>query len=200
MKELDVRNLACPGPVIELNKLLEAGERKVILKVADDLARSNVTRFAARSGAKAESEENPEGGYVVTITAGDSAIETGTAGDPASAHHVSGPQVVQVTSTTMGKGNDELGSLLLRSFIKTCLQSELKPDTMLFYNSGIKLCCTGSPVLDDLRDLEEGGVEILACGTCLNFFEMADSLSVGRVTDMLEIVTRLSNAGRTVRP
>jgi hypothetical protein len=54
--------------------------------------------------------------------------------------------------------------------------------------------------VDDLRELENSGVEIIACGTCLNFFELGDQLQVGRVTDMLEIAGRLAGAGAIVRP
>jgi len=107
---------------------------------------------------------------------------------------------VQISATTMGTGDDELGALLMRSFLKTQSQLERKPDAVLFYNDGVKLCCEGSVLLDDLRALEAAGVEIIACGTCLNFFDLADQLRVGRVTDMLEIASRLADAGTIVRP
>ncbi len=100
----------------------------------------------------------------------------------------------------MGSGDDELGALLLRSFLKTQAQLHERPDRIVFYNGGVKLCCEGSPLLDDLRQLETSGIEIIACGTCLNFFGLADRLAVGRVTDMLEIASTLAAAGRTVRP
>jgi selenium metabolism protein YedF len=100
----------------------------------------------------------------------------------------------------MGTGDDELGTLLLRSFIKTQAQLEPGPDAILFYNAGVRLCCAGSLLIDDLKSLEASGIEIIACGTCLNFFELADRLEVGRVTDMLEIASRLAAAGRVVRP
>jgi len=100
----------------------------------------------------------------------------------------------------MGSGNDELGALLLRSFLKTQAQLERKPDAIIFYNDGVKLCCDGSLLLEDLKTLESTGVEIITCGTCLNFFELAADLRVGRVTDMLEIASLLAGAARVVRP
>ncbi|MEJ2581173.1 MAG: sulfurtransferase-like selenium metabolism protein YedF, partial [Acidobacteriota bacterium] len=100
----------------------------------------------------------------------------------------------------MGSGDDELGSILLRSFLKTQAELERKPDAIVFYNDGVKLCCEGSLLVDDLKALEEAGIEIIACGTCLNFFELGDRLCVGRVTDMLEIAGLLADAGSTVRP
>ena len=100
----------------------------------------------------------------------------------------------------MGSGDDELGALLLRSFLKTQAELERRPDKIIFYNDGVKLCCEGSYLLEDLRNLESSGVEVIACGTCLNFFELANELQVGRVTDMLEIAGLLADAGSVVRP
>jgi selenium metabolism protein YedF len=210
VKEVDVRNLACPGPVLRLRELLDAGERQLRLRVADQLSRSNVTRFAASRGAGVVVDEPGDGSFVLTITAGPGAVQA-RAGEeellacdlPAEAAPATGarrPQVVQVSGATMGSGDDELGALLLRSFLKTQAQLDRRPDAIVFYNRGVFLCCEGSPLLDDLRALGEAGVELIACGTCLNYFELGDRLAVGRVTDMLEIASRLAAAGSIVRP
>jgi len=203
MKIFDVRDLACPGPVLKLRGLLDEGERSIQFHVADELCRSNVTRFAASRNVAAEVEPADDGSFIVTFTAGDDAPGARPGEDdllvcdlPAA----SGPTVVQISAATMGVGDDELGSLLMRSFIKTQAQLDDRPDAILFYNDGVKLCCSDSLLIDDLRALEASGIEIIACGTCLNFFGLADALAVGRVTDMLEIAGRLAAAGRVVRP
>ena len=205
MKTIDIRDLACPGPVLKLRDLLDGGEREIAMHVADELCRSNVTRFAASRGAEVEVEDPGDGSFVVTITAGDDATRTRAGEEALLVNEVPaigpvGPRVVQVTAGTMGSGDDELGALLLRSFLKTQAQLDRKPEAILFYNDGVKLCCEGSLLLDDLRALENAGIEIIACGTCLNFFELGDQLRVGRVTDMLEIASRLADAGSIVRP
>jgi len=202
MKEYDVRNLACPGPVLKLRRLLEEGEREIQFWVADDLCRTNVTRFAASRKIATEVEANDDGSFRVIFHA----VDEPTGEKPfvadlsETAATTAGPTVVQITAATMGAGNDELGALLMRSFVKTQADLESKPDAILFYNAGVKLCCEGSLLLDDIRELETSGIEIIACGTCLNFFELGDQLAVGRVTDMLEIAGRLAAAGRVVRP
>ena len=206
MKRLDVRTEACPGPVLKLRDLLDEGEREIVLHVADQLCRSNVSRFAVSRGAEVAVEEPGDGTFVVTITAGADAVgarpgeeallESELPETPPSA----GPRVVQITAATMGTGDDELGALLMRSFLKTQSQLDRTPDAILFYNDGVKLCCEGSVLLDDLTAFETAGIEIIACGTCLNFFDLADQLRVGRVTDMLEIASRLADAGSVVRP
>jgi selenium metabolism protein YedF len=210
MKEFDVRDLACPGPVLKLRELLDDGERQVRFHVADELCRSNVTRFAASRSAEVDVEAMGDGTFVMTINAGPASIAAGPDADRPHAHGafeadvprtaVRGPVVIQISAPTMGTGDDELGELLLRSFLKTQEHLECMPDTIIFYNSGVKLCCEGSLLLDDIRALEQAGVEIIVCGTCLNYFRTADRLAVGRVTDMLEIASRLAGAGSIVRP
>lgn len=203
MKELDVRQLACPGPVLALRDLLAQGETTIRLRVADDLARSNVSRFAQTRGAEVETSPEPEGGFILEVTAGGNSA-TARSGEEAllvcDVPQATGPTIVQVTSSVMGNGDDDLGDLLLRSFLKTQAQLETKPSAIIFYNDGVKLCCQESLLIDDLRGLEADGIEIIACGTCLNFFNLADQLEVGRVTDMLEIATTLAQAGRLIRP
>jgi selenium metabolism protein YedF len=205
MKEFDVRDLACPGPVLKLRGLLDEGEREIRFHVADELCRSNVTRFASSRGIETEVEANDDGTFMVSFQVGNDGGSTNegvvvddTAAEPTTA--VPGGLLVQITADTMGSGDDELGGLLLRSFVKTQAELENPPEAILFYNNGVRLCCEGSLLLDDLRALETSGIEIIACGTCLNFFELADELAVGRVTDMLEIAGRLAGAGRVVRP
>lgn len=202
MKEYDVRNLACPGPVLKLRGLLDEGEREIQFHVADDLCRSNVTRFAASRNLGTEVEAQDDGTFVVRFSVADGA-SLGPAVQPSAevvAGTASGPTLVQVTANTMGTGDDDLGALLMRSFIKTLSELDSAPDSIVFYNSGVKLCCEGSLLLDDIRALEASGIEIIACGTCLNYYEIADKLAVGRVTDMLEIAGRLAAAGRVIRP
>jgi selenium metabolism protein YedF len=205
MKQIDVRSLACPGPVLTLRDLLDAGEREIALHVADELSRTNVTRFATTRGAEVEVEEQSDGSFLINIVAGDSARdpqpgEEVLLTDDGSGGAGFGSTIVQVSAATMGSGNDELGAMLLRSFLKTQAQLEHMPDAIIFYNDGVKLCCKGSLLLEDLRALGSKGVEIIACGTCLNYFELAADLRVGRVTDMLEIASLLAGAAKVVRP
>jgi selenium metabolism protein YedF len=192
--------------VLRLRDLLGDGEREIQMHVADSLSRSNVTRFAQARGAEVDVTEPGDGSYIVTISAGDGAAVARdgegadlTAEAPRESP-ASGPRVVQVTARTMGFGNDELGELLLRSFLKTQIQLDRRPDAIIFYNEGVTLCCEGSPLIEDLRTLVGEGIDVIACGTCLNFFELSDMLRVGRVTDMLEIASRLAEAGTVVRP
>ena len=100
----------------------------------------------------------------------------------------------------MGRGSDELGKLLMKSFLFAVSQLPRLPRTVLFYNGGAKLTVEGSESLEDLRNMEAQGVEILTCGTCLNFYGLTEKLAVGGVTNMYVIAEKMLNAGNVVKP
>ena len=108
--------------------------------------------------------------------------------------------VVYVASEGMGCGDEELGTELMSKFLDTASQFKDRISHLIFVNAGAKLVVDGSPVLEQLRHLDNVGVEILACGTCLNYFGITEMLAFGRVSNMVEIVEILSNAGRVLRP
>ena len=108
--------------------------------------------------------------------------------------------VVVLSSDKMGGGSDELGGALMKAFVFALSQQETLPDTILCYNGGVKLSCEGSESLEDLKGMAERGVEILSCGTCLNFYDLKEKLAVGEVTNMYVIVEKMSGADRIVRP
>ena len=108
--------------------------------------------------------------------------------------------VVAVGSDRMGEGSEELGRILIKSFIFALTQLDDLPDKILFYNGGAKLTVEGSESLEDLKTLEEQGVEIQTCGTCLDYYGIKDKLAIGGVTNMYSIVETLQNAISVLRP
>jgi len=88
----------------------------------------------------------------------------------------------------------------MRGFFHTLQELDTLPDKIIFYNSGVKLTVNGSDVLEDIRELAQAGVEMLVCGTCLNFFSLTDRLAVGTISNMYEIADVLTSAGRLIRP
>ncbi len=108
--------------------------------------------------------------------------------------------VVVVSSDRMGTGNDELGKVLIKGFIFAVTQLDTLPKTMLFYNGGATITCEGSDSLEDLKSLEAQGVEILTCGTCLDYYGLKEKLAVGSVTNMYSIVEKMAGAGKILKP
>ena len=90
------------------------------------------------------------------------------------------------------EGNDELGKVLIKGDSFCGLPNDTLPKAMLFYNGGATLTTEGSDSLEDLKSLEAQGVEILTCGTCLDYYGLKDKLAVGSVTNMYSIVETMA--------
>ena len=204
-KQVNAMGDSCPIPVIKTKNAIKElnGPGTVETLVDNEVAVQNLTRMANNNGYGVKSEKLGESSFRVVIEVGDApAPETAPGGEetcpvPGGSRN---DTVVAVSSPCMGTGSDELGAALMKSFLFALTQQDTLPKTVLFYNGGAKLTTEGSASLDDLKSLEAQGVEILTCGTCLNYYGLSDKLAVGGVTNMYDIVEKLSAAGRVVRP
>ena len=193
---------ACPLPVIKtMNALKELGGAGTVEVLVDnEVAVQNLTRLAENKGCTIKTERVSEKEYRVTLTASRVVEQTG---DEASFCTVPAAQkkiVVVISADHMGEGNDELGRILLKGFLFALTQQETLPSTILFYNGGASVTCEGSASLDDLRELTKLGVEILTCGTCLNYYGLTDKLCVGEITNMYVIAEKQLQADLVIRP
>jgi selenium metabolism protein YedF len=168
---------------------------RVLTIVDNETAQHNVTRMAQKAGRAVQAEVREDGIY----------LQIGENGSPQPAEApqallvpAGGSLVVAVPSEFMGRGEAELGHVLIRAFFHTLGEVRPLPDTIIFYNSGVKLAVLDSPVLQDLQALAESGVEILACGTCLGYYELTDKLAVGEVSNMYTIAETMLGAGKVV--
>lgn len=205
----------CPIPVVKTKKALGElnGPGEIEVLVDNETAVKNVTKMAKSSGASAGSEQLGEKRYRVLITVGEAAAQQlqsakNSAAQPrgqdqqeaAAGCRTCAGTVVAVGSDRMGEGSEELGRILIKSFIFALTQLDDLPDKILFYNGGAKLTVEGSESLEDLKTLEEQGVEIQTCGTCLDYYGIKDKLAIGGVTNMYSIVETLQNAISVLRP
>lgn len=200
-KRIDARGLPCPQPVVLTKKAIEEGGFDILeVRVDGPTARQNVTRFATHGGYAAEAVDGEGGASTIRIrpSAASTAAPASTnapaaAGTPAletSSHGANGGAVADtlfVSSDKIGSGADELGELLMRGFIKTLLEAKSLPKRIIFMNSGVRLAVEGSPSVESLIALSTRGVEVLACGTCLDYYGLKDKLAAGRVSNMFEI-------------
>lgn len=195
---------ACPIPVVKTKKAIDAlgGKAEEIETLVDnETAVQNLTKLAGSNNFPVQSEKLGEGQYRVLIHVPEGAA-AGAADEeaPACIPDARGGSVVVISSSTMGNGSDELGASLMKAFIYALSQQDTLPKAILFYNGGVKLTTGDSASIDDLKSMEAQGVEILSCGTCLNFFGLTDSLKVGGVTNMYDIVEKQNKAVRIIRP
>ncbi len=197
MKEVDARGLSCPQPVLLTRRAMQEGQPVVTL-VDNETARDNVARMARAAGWGVSIEQRGAG-YAIHLTpppSGQEPLPTASEQRPA---RLQGQRVLLLAADSIGQGDEELGRILMRSFLHTLLELEPKPDLIICANAGVKLVVQGSPVLEELRSLAERGVEILACGTCLDYFGLKDKVAVGTVSNMYTIAERLLAADIVVR-
>jgi selenium metabolism protein YedF len=103
-------------------------------------------------------------------------------------------KVFIIKSDGIGRGDDDLGKLLMSSFLRLLAESREKPAAIIFLNAGVRLVCEGSVFLAYLKKLAEQGVEILACTTCLEYFTLLEKLAVGKPTTMVKTIESMLKA------
>ena len=157
--------------------------------VDNETAVENLEKMARQSGYTAAHSVREDGNFSVQISiraitgpSDPDPAQTAVACQPVTEKH----NVVVIRKAQMGDGDPELGKVLLKGFIYALSQQEELPETMLFYNGGAAL--------------EAQGVQILTCGTCLNFYGLTEKLRVGEVTNMYEIARIMTGASLIVNP
>ena len=192
----------CPVPLVKAkNAIAElAGSGKVEVLVDNEIAVQNLEKMAQQKGYGFLVKEEKEKEYHVELTVSEKEAAETEEETVCLVPAAKKTKLVVLSNDHMGEGAEELGKILMKSFLYALTQQDELPDTILCYNGGAKLTCEGSESLEDLKDLAERGVEILTCGTCLNFYGITEKLQVGGVTNMYDIVERMGNADRVVKP
>lgn len=197
-KTLDARGWVCPKPVIETRKVLQT-ENEITVIVDNKAAKENVSRLATKMQFQVNVEEKDDGIYLHISKGKEDLISNIKEEELATYVKCSeGKLILLITSNTVGRGSDELGGILMRAFMHTFLEIEPKPNMIILMNSGVKLAVDGSSVIDDLKLLSEKGIEILVCGTCLNYFNLTNDIKVGQISNAYTIAESLLQAGRVV--
>ncbi|MCG0275115.1 MAG: sulfurtransferase-like selenium metabolism protein YedF [Thermosediminibacteraceae bacterium] len=185
--EVDCRGKKCPEPVIMTKKALDSiSQGRVVAIVDNEVARDNVMKLAKHQGYNCFSESRDGVQYIYIDK------EPKTAECAEGLNTESSSFVILVTSDTLGKGSEELGKLLMRNYIYTLKELDRLPKCIMFINKGVYLAAQGSESLEVLKELESKGVEILSCGTCLDYYGLKEKLAVGSVTNMYTIAQKLS--------
>lgn len=188
-RPIDARGLNCPQPVILTKRIMDENSGEAITTLVDNpTAVENVCKLAASQG------------YDFTIeTQGlESHIHMTPKSAPVEQAMQSRDVAILVKSELFGQGNDELGAVLTKSYFFALTEMSHEIQTIIFMNGGVHLTTAGSPVLDHLEYLEQNGVQILSCGTCLDFFSKKEQLMVGQVTNMYTATEILFRAAKTI--
>jgi len=203
MRIIDTKGQLCPVPIIAAKRALKetiTGESFVLI-TDNQTAFENLTTFFKDHKAEAQCIES-QGVWTFTITKTSGATvkpqleEEGTT----VSHFEKGDYIVVISSDKMGEGDDKLGYLLMSTFIKAMKDTDKLPAKMLFYNNGVKLVTTTSPDIENLRDLEKMGVEILLCGTCVNHYSLDSVIGAGSISNMFVMAEIMVSSTKVIKP
>ncbi len=196
---LDCTGLVCPRPVIQTKEALEQGDGSALLLVIVDneAACDNVRRFAEGQGGTVQVEKKEATWELVIQDVAGITVETEIVCDGVPAAK---KIAVHISSEFMGQGDDGLGARLMLAYFDTLAQFAENITDLTLVNSGVKLVCEDSPVLQEAKELAKLGVRITACGVCLSHYGLADKVRVGTASNMFSILAVQKDADLVLRP
>ncbi|SMC84506.1 selenium metabolism protein YedF [Desulfocicer vacuolatum DSM 3385] len=198
--KVDARGLACPEPVLKTKAVIENPDVDMVqVQVDNDAAVENVSRFLTYQGFQVSVDSHGVNSTVEGVKKendGENQPET----DINASAETGDTQkmVVMIGSRTIGQGDDELGKKLMMSYIRTLKEMGDDLWRLIFVNGGVYFATEGAELLPDLMALEEQGITILVCGTCLNHFDILEKKKVGQTTNMLDIITAMQLADKVI--
>ncbi|MCD4665372.1 MAG: sulfurtransferase-like selenium metabolism protein YedF [Bacteroidales bacterium] len=196
MKVIDVRGLKCPIPLIETKKALKDLDNNETLKIIIDneVSKNNVLRFLKDNNIEAEIKQD-KNVFELIINNKGQGIENAQIEEYCSTDIPGYTDFIVVfAKSRIGEGSEELGKILVNGFLNTFKEMEKLPQKIIFLNSGIDLVLKDSPAIPVLEDFEKKGVELLACGTCLEYYNKVDEVAVGKVSNAYDILNATINA------
>ncbi|TDO94354.1 selenium metabolism protein YedF [Halanaerobium saccharolyticum] len=192
MKEIDARGLDCPKPVV-LTKKAMADNDEILVIVDNKIASENVAKLAQKMKAEVSIVEEAADYFKIIIkNTGEAKVESEN--NKAAAKNYEEGKVYLIASDKLGEGEEDLGKILIKGFLSTLLEIKPLPEKVIFLNSGVKMAVLEKDVTATLEKLETAGVEILVCGTCLDYYDLSDQLEVGEVSNMYEIVNSINSS------
>ena len=196
MEIIDCNGLACPMPVIKTKKYFDLEESKEALVIVDnEVAKNNILRLA--KGINLNSSYIEENGiYKIQLSKG--LIEKAIENKNNIENEKSGLSIL-IASNLFGTGDEKLGETLMKVYINTLAETDVLPENLMFLNSGVKLTCEGSDVLDSLNTLKNKGVNIISCGACLDFYNLKENLKVGEIGNMYQIIEIMNTSNNTIK-
>ena len=195
---IDAKGKACPIPFMLAKAQIDAGATDFIVEVDNKAAVENLKRLAKSQAFSASVEVRDSTFRVAFLRSGEKQKSDNPAPQPVSNGQTTANYIVFIGDDTMGTGTHELGRNLVRMFLYTLDQGENLPSSVLLMNNGVKLAVDDEQCIGTFKSLQQKGVDVMVCGTCLNYYHIFDKLQVGTVGNMYEITQRFLAAGKVI--
>jgi len=200
MEKINAIGDVCPVPVIKTKKALRTTD-VVEIVVDNEIATQNLKKMAEQLGYGYSMNQVSTKEYTVVIDKNKADDEVCMPMTHVEVNEVKGESYSVFCDTqVMGRGDDVLGTTLMKGFFYALTEQDVLPDKVVLYNGGVHLAVEGSDVLEDLQTLLDKGVEVYACGACANFYGVTDQIKLAEITNMYRIVELMREANRVVKP
>lgn len=196
-KLVDALGKACPMPVVMTKKEMDNGEDSIITIVDNKIAVENLKKLAQSTGFSVEVKEE-DNVFKVALSKTCEECEAILNDLQGTEKKIASDYVVFLGKNYIGEGSEELGQNLMRMFLYTLTESTELPTHILMMNSGVKLAVEDEQSVEHLKTLSGKGIEIMVCGTCLNYFGIAEQLKIGTVSNMFDIAGKMQAAGKVI--
>ncbi len=205
MKVVDARGMICPKPVILTKQAIDSGEKEIEVLVDNDVSFQNVKRFLKSRGYSViEDIKQDDGTYVIRGKYEGPSEDrterrkTTSLTSRTSARNDKKSIGILILSDTLGKPNDGLGEVLMKSFLGVLLEEDEPPVVLALMNEGVLLALPENSACDTLKDLEKKGTTILVCGTCTNHFGVTEKVTVGTISNMFQITEAIMEVDKAL--
>ena len=199
--KVDVRGLPCPQPVIKTKEALENAKGEPLLVIANnEESTENIRRFLNYAGVQIDRIEEKNGEFYIftkeySLTPEKDLEAQASVCPPAK---TGTGTTIFINKDRLGHGSDELGKTLINAFIATIKDLSVQPRTICFMNTGVKLAVEGAETQPYLKELEEKGIELLVCGTCLGYFNLKEKLGAGKISNMYDISETMLKSSKVI--
>jgi len=201
MQTVDLRNLTCPEPVLRTKKLFDDPQITAVQVLVDDeVSVRNLERLGHYLKAAVTSIKTADG-FQVSLSRHDGELpkeESQTSNKVSIMEDKT--TVVFLSKDTFGHGDNEFSRTLLNLFLQTLYETGQRPQAILMANTGVKLMARNSPVLKVLQDFRLEGVEVAACGLCVDYYGLKEDVPVNQITNMFAICEYLTAANKVLTP
>lgn len=197
MQIIDTLGKLCPAPLIITKRAIKDAIIGSQFKVLCDneTAKNNLITYINELGFNAVCSEH-SGVFEIVFTIENKSTKDVNVNKFCSTNGYS----VVIKSRLMGGGDEKLGEMLMRAFINSLLDSELLPSNIVLYNEGVKVALVGCDTAESLKNLNDLGVSIIVCGTCVDFYGVKNNLAVGAISNMYKITEILSQSSHVIYP
>jgi len=200
MKTIDVKGLQCPKPLIETKRALKEMSSNEPLRIVLDNPNSkrNILKYLSDNDLEAEVRQEGDVFEILVNKTEEFKEEIDAAAYCTTDSNKKKAYVFVFAKDHIGEGEEPLGKMLTGAFLETMWEMEELPGKIIFLNSGILLCLKDSPHLEALKSLEKLGIELLLCGTCVEFYNKTDEIAIGEISNAYNILSSITAAGKVI--